>query len=109
MNEQGSVLLPVIILTGVAILTIIISISSIPSYQKEALFTQQQLSTDVLKHKEKELYKKFSKVEIYKILDRLKIYKMATGKVVLGELSAKQKAIYSAFNIKKQVDCSFKF
>ena len=59
--------------------------------------------------KEKELYKKFFKVEIYKILDRLKIYKMATGKVVLGELSAKQKAIYSAFNIKKQVDCSFKF
>ena len=59
--------------------------------------------------KEKKLYKKFSKSEVYKILNRLKFYKMATGKVFLGELSAKQKVIYSAFNVDKRIDSTFKF
>ena len=54
--------------------------------------------------KEKKLYKQLSKSEIYKILNRLKFYKMATGKVLLGELSAKQKAIYSAFNVDTKID-----
>ena len=53
--------------------------------------------------KENKLYKKFSKTEIYKILDRLKVYELATGQKVLGELSAKQKAIYSAFQISKDI------
>ncbi len=57
--------------------------------------------------KEKELYKDFSKDEVYKILDRLKFYKLATGKVVLGEISGKQKTIYSAFNIGTHVDHRF--
>ena len=59
--------------------------------------------------KEHRLYKKFSKSEIYKTLDRLKIYKLATGKEILGELSAKQKAIYSAFKISKNIKCTFDF
>ena len=53
--------------------------------------------------KENKLYKKFSKTEIYKILDRLKVYELATGQKVLGELSAKQKAIYSAFQVSKNI------
>ena len=56
--------------------------------------------------KENKLYKKFSKSEIYKILDRLKIYELATGNEVLGELSAKQKSIYSTFKVSKNINCT---
>ncbi len=49
--------------------------------------------------KDKKLYKKMSKIEIYKMLDRLKFYELATGDLMLGELSKKQKDIFSAFQI----------
>ena len=40
-----------------------------------------------------------SKIEIYKMMDRLKFYELATGDLMLGELSKKQKDIFSAFQI----------
>ncbi len=49
--------------------------------------------------KDKKLYKKMSKIEIYKMMDRLKFYELATGDLMLGELSKKQKDIFSAFQI----------
>ncbi len=58
--------------------------------------------------KEKNLYKKFSKTEVYKILDKLKFYKLATGQTRLGELSGKQKSLYKAFNVTREIPHSFK-
>ncbi len=49
-NDRGSVLLPVVIVTSVAVLLVAIAISMIPSHQKEGLFVQQKLSTDILKY-----------------------------------------------------------
>ena len=48
-SRRGAILVPVIILTSVAILIITIAISMIPSHQKEALFLQQKLTSDILK------------------------------------------------------------
>ena len=59
--------------------------------------------------KEKKLYKEFTKSEVYKILDRLKIYKLANGSEILGELSGKQKAIFSAFKISTEIKPSYHF
>ena len=59
--------------------------------------------------KEKELYKKITKIELYKILDRLKLYELATGKTMLGEMSKKQKDILNAFNVSKNVKPSTTF
>ena len=58
--------------------------------------------------KEKNLYKKMSKGKLYKILDRLKLYELATGETMLGEVSKKQKDIFSAFKISKDVKPSKK-
>jgi len=58
--------------------------------------------------KEKKLYKKMSKGELYKILDRLKLYELATDETMLGEISKKQKDIFSAFKISKNVKPSKK-
>ena len=59
--------------------------------------------------KDKELYKKITKIELYKILDRFKLYELATGKTMLGEISKKQKDILNAFNMSKNVKPSTTF
>ena len=53
--------------------------------------------------KERNLYKNLSKVEVYRVLDRLRFYELATGSMVLGELSARQKSIFSAFGVDSNV------
>ena len=57
--------------------------------------------------KEKQLYKKTTKSEVYKNLNKLKFYELATGQLILGEFSAKQKAILSAFKVSKNVSSTF--
>ena len=59
--------------------------------------------------KEKKLYEKFTKSEVYKILDQLKFYKLANETEILGELSGKQKSIFSAFKISKDIKSSYHF
>ena len=59
--------------------------------------------------KEKKLYEKFTKSEVYKILDRLKFYKLANGAEILGELSGKQKSIFSTFKLSKDIKPSYHF
>ena len=56
-NQKGSILLPVVIVTSVAILTVAIAISIIPNHQKEAMFIQQKLSGHVLKYGLEEILK----------------------------------------------------
>ena len=58
--------------------------------------------------KEKNLYKKMSKGELYKTLDQMKLYELATGETMLGEISKKQKDIFSAFKISKNIKPSKK-
>ena len=53
--------------------------------------------------KEKKLYKKMAKAELYKILDRLRLYELNTGSPLLGEVSKKQKDIFKAFNVSKNL------
>ena len=59
--------------------------------------------------KEKKLYEKFTKSEVYKILNRLKVYKLANGTEVLGELSGRQKSIFYAFKVSKDIKPSYNF
>ena len=58
--------------------------------------------------KEKNLYEKMSKGELYKTLDQMKLYELATGETMLGEISKKQKDIFSAFKISKNIKPSKK-
>ena len=58
--------------------------------------------------KEKNLYEKMSKGELYKTLDQMKLYELATGETMLGEISKKQKDIFSAFKISKSIKPSKK-
>ena len=57
--------------------------------------------------KEKKLHKKITKAEVYKILNQLKFYELATGQLVLGECSSKQKSLFSAFKVKKNISPTF--
>jgi transposase len=59
--------------------------------------------------KEKQLYKNISKGQLFKILDRLKLYELATEETMLGEISKKQKDIFSAYKISKNVKPSKNF
>ena len=55
-----------------------------------------------------DLFRKFSKSELFKTLNKLKVFKLANEHSLLSEITAKQKEIFSAFNIKNFSDPSYK-
>jgi hypothetical protein len=55
---------------------------------------------------EKKLYKKLSKKELFKIMDKLKVYELADEQKLMGEITKRQKDIFSAFKISKNIEPS---
>ena len=56
---------------------------------------------------EKNLYKKYSKKELFKTLNKLKVFELANGQVIKGEVSKRQKTIFSAFGLSKDIQPSY--
>ena len=55
-----------------------------------------------------DLFRKFSKSELLKSLNKLKVFRLANEQCLLSEITARQKEIFLAFNVKKFSDPSYK-
>ncbi len=61
---------------------------------------------DKIMNQEK-LYKKVTKKELFRTLDQLKVYHLANDKIILAEVSKRQKEIFSAFKLLKKLKPSY--
>jgi len=57
---------------------------------------------------EKNIFKKSSKAELFKTLNKLKVFQLANSKQLLAEVTARQKEIFAAFNVKNFHQPSYK-
>jgi transposase len=57
---------------------------------------------------EKNIFKKSTKAELFKTLNKLKVFQLANSKQLLAEVTARQKEIFAAFNVKNFHQPSYK-